>query len=103
MSDIDGFWIELVDAPDKSEGDFGLPQREGQRTYKIAVYSAAGHRSEPETIRVRFDPDADYGYIVENLVGPIHGKKWHKLLQGYTTDRVVPFDEAVLRAAKVLL
>lgn len=91
------YHIELVDAPDE---DLGFGARESQRTYKIAIAdTGAGGRGKVETIRIRSDPDSGYLYIIENLVSA----KWHRLLEGNTKERAIPFDDAILRAAKVLL
>lgn len=93
--------ILLVDQPDVPEpGDpFAHLKKENQRTYKVSE-----GLEKPATVRVRRDVDGPSGshylYVVENLVGG----KWHRLLTGATDPHgYIPFDEAVARAAAVLL
>lgn len=90
--------ITLVDRPDAPSDDDEFAQfhdegRERQRTYKVSDGTTT------HTVRIQRDPNASYGYIVENLVG----NKWHKLLTGDTENMKVPFDKAAARAAAVLL
>jgi hypothetical protein len=96
--------VTLIDAPDKRSEDYG---RETQRTYKVSDGTTT-HK-----VRIRFGADSRFGYIVENLVGG----KWHHLLDGdliyertWPDGRTtvlsvgeIPFEEAALRAANVLL
>lgn len=91
--------VVLVDAPDKpAEGQAWAGAREMQRTYKVSDGKVT------HTVRIRWDEDRSYGYVVENLVGG----KWHKLLTGSTEGPTayslsIPFEKAAERAAAVLL
>jgi hypothetical protein len=90
----------LVDAPDRHEGDDAMFDNEGQRTYK--VFSDTGPLPERKeyTVRIRRDPERNFAYVIENLVGA----RWHRLLEGNTEDRLkIPFDKAIARAEAVLL
>lgn len=88
--------IRLVDAPDKvppGTPEWQIPE-EHQRTYKLTELDGKVH-----TVRVRRDVDTSYNtYVIENLVGG----KWHRLLTGNCSERIVPFEAAAVRASKVL-
>jgi len=80
--------IALID----SRGGDDTGAADFERVYK--VHDAA----RVHTVRVRRSPQTPYEHIIENLVAG----RWHTLSTGDNDHLTIPFEDAIVRAAKIL-
>jgi hypothetical protein len=97
--------ITLIDAPDRRDDlEPGFRPEENQRIYEVSDPTKS---SRVHKVRIRHDFDkSGFSYVIENLVA----NKWHRLIEADLSARPggygrepIPFEEAAMRAAKVLL